>query len=76
MILLIKFPSRCDWYQGENNAGNYIKYRTLFPAMISDWRVKWNMGNFASCSFQLANYMEPAETPRAAAGQVYERRRQ
>jgi len=61
---LIKFPIKgAIWYQGENNAGNYIKYRTLFPAMISDWRSRWNLGNFTFLFVQLANYMEPAETP-------------
>ncbi|MBX9584390.1 MAG: sialate O-acetylesterase [Gemmataceae bacterium] len=29
------------WYQGESNAGRAAEYRTLFPAMISDWRAKW-----------------------------------
>ncbi len=36
---LINFPIKgVIWYQGENNAGNYVKYRSLFPAMINDWR--------------------------------------
>jgi sialate O-acetylesterase len=26
------------WYQGENNAGNALQYRRLFPAMINNWR--------------------------------------
>lgn len=26
------------WYQGENNAGNALQYRQLFPAMIENWR--------------------------------------
>jgi sialate O-acetylesterase len=29
------------WYQGESNAGKPIEYRTLFAAMIGDWRKKW-----------------------------------
>jgi sialate O-acetylesterase len=29
------------WYQGESNAGKAIEYRTLFPALIRDWRSKW-----------------------------------
>jgi sialate O-acetylesterase len=29
------------WYQGESNAGRAAEYRTLFPAMISDWRARW-----------------------------------
>ena len=26
------------WYQGENNAGEAYRYRSLFPNMINDWR--------------------------------------
>jgi sialate O-acetylesterase len=51
------------WYQGENNAGNYVKYRSLFPAMINDWRNKWKIGDFTFLFVQLANYMEPVEVP-------------
>jgi sialate O-acetylesterase len=29
------------WYQGESNAGKPLEYRTLFAAMIRDWRSKW-----------------------------------
>ncbi|MBK7403937.1 MAG: 9-O-acetylesterase [Phycisphaerales bacterium] len=29
------------WYQGESNRGIAYEYRTLFPAMITDWRKKW-----------------------------------
>jgi sialate O-acetylesterase len=61
---IIKFPIKgVIWYQGENNAGNYVKYRTLFPAMINDWRNKWNVGNFTFLFVQLANYMEPSQFP-------------
>ncbi|TDW48133.1 sialate O-acetylesterase [Flavobacterium sp. 270] len=30
------------WYQGETNVGRAEQYKTLFPAMIKDWRSKWN----------------------------------
>ncbi len=61
---LIQFPIRgVIWYQGENNAGRYVKYRTLFPAMINDWRNKWQIGNFSFLFVQLANYMEPPLVP-------------
>ncbi|CAH1793020.1 unnamed protein product [Owenia fusiformis] len=33
------------WYQGEGNAGQSAEYSCLFPAMISDWRTKWNARN-------------------------------
>jgi sialate O-acetylesterase len=29
------------WYQGESNCHNPIQYRTLFPALINDWRRMW-----------------------------------
>ena len=61
---IVNFPIKgVIWYQGENNAGNYIKYRSLFPAMIKDWRNKWNIGDFTFLFVQLANYMEPPQTP-------------
>jgi sialate O-acetylesterase len=61
---LISFPIRgVIWYQGENNAGNYVKYRNLFPAMINDWRAKWNIGDFTFLFVQLANFMEPSALP-------------
>jgi sialate O-acetylesterase len=34
------------WYQGESNAGRAYEYRTLFPAMIQDWRKAWAQGDF------------------------------
>lgn len=30
------------WYQGESNVGRATQYEKLFPAMIKDWREKWN----------------------------------
>ncbi len=61
---LINYPIKgVIWYQGENNAGNYLKYRELFPAMIHDWRSKWQTGDFTFLFVQLANYMEPPQVP-------------
>jgi sialate O-acetylesterase len=51
------------WYQGESNAGRAHQYRTLFPALITDWRKKWNIGDFPFYYVQLANYMKSAELP-------------
>lgn len=51
------------WYQGENNAGANVKYRTQFPQMIENWRQKWQIGSFPFLFVQLANYMEPANVP-------------
>jgi sialate O-acetylesterase len=45
------------WYQGESNANNYAGlYRTLFEAMIRDWRQAWGQGDFPFLFVQLANY--------------------
>jgi sialate O-acetylesterase len=34
------------WYQGEANVGGAYQYRTLFPAMIANWRADWGQGDF------------------------------
>lgn len=45
------------WYQGESNANNLAwLYRTLFEAMIRDWRQAWGQGDFPFLYVQLANY--------------------
>jgi sialate O-acetylesterase len=44
------------WYQGEANVGRERQYRTLFPAMIADWRRAWNQGDFPFLFVQIAPY--------------------
>ncbi len=44
------------WYQGEANTGRADQYRTLFPAMITDWRAKWQQGDFPFLFAQLAPF--------------------
>ena len=56
------------WYQGESNAGNPWLYRTLFPAMITDWRKQWTAANpdekdFPFYFVQLANFMAQQPDP-------------
>ncbi|MEJ2052585.1 MAG: sialate O-acetylesterase, partial [Calditrichaceae bacterium] len=51
------------WYQGESNAEEAYKYRSLFPALIRDWRRRWDEGNFPFLFVQLANYMERKQQP-------------
>ena len=34
------------WYQGESNAEQAHLYRSLFPAMVQNWRSDWNQGDF------------------------------
>jgi sialate O-acetylesterase len=51
------------WYQGESNVGRAREYQKLFPALIADWRQKWNQGNFPFLYVQLANFMEVKDQP-------------
>ncbi|CAN5605662.1 sialate O-acetylesterase [soil metagenome] len=51
------------WYQGESNADRAFQYRSLFPAMIKDWRQHWNEGDFPFYFVQLANFMKAADKP-------------
>jgi len=44
------------WYQGESNQGNTKQYQTLFPAMITDWRTRWNSREFPFLFVQVAPY--------------------
>ncbi len=46
------------WYQGESNAGKPEPYKKLLPALIYDWRNKWNDANLPFLYVQLANFME------------------
>lgn len=56
------------WYQGEANAldNRSAQYRTLFPALIKDWRAQWGY-EFPFLFVQLAgfghNKPDPAEYP-------------
>lgn len=51
------------WYQGENNAGKAYQYRTLFPMMIQDWRIRWGNGYMPFLFVQLANYKTKKAEP-------------
>jgi sialate O-acetylesterase len=51
------------WYQGESNADRPIEYRTLFPALIEDWRNNWHEGKFPFLFVQLPNFMEAQPEP-------------
>jgi sialate O-acetylesterase len=54
------------WYQGESNAGRSYQYRTLFPALIRDWRAAWGEGDLPFYFVQLPNWQpvkpEPSES--------------
>ena len=44
------------WYQGEANVGAAYQYRTLFPALIADWRANWGQGDFPFGFVQIAPF--------------------
>lgn len=46
------------WYQGESNASpeRASLYAKLMPALITDWREKWQQGNFPFLYVQLTSY--------------------
>lgn len=58
------------WYQGESNTGRPQEYASLQPAMIADWRQKWNQPATPFLFVQLPGFMEmnylPAESQWAA----------
>jgi sialate O-acetylesterase len=45
------------WYQGEGNASRPRQYKSLFPAMVKDWRARWGIGDFPFYYVQIAPYM-------------------
>eukprot|EP00937_MAST-01D_sp_MAST-1D-sp2_P000500 g500.t1 len=44
------------WYQGEANAGSPHHYSCAFPAMIADWRAKFELPEMSFFFVQLAAY--------------------
>lgn len=63
----LQFPIKgAIWYQGESNVDRAHQYRRLFPAMITDWRKQWGIGDFPFYFVQLANFMQVDATPAAA----------
>ncbi|WNJ18290.1 sialate O-acetylesterase [Pontibacter sp. G13] len=59
------------WYQGEGNRFDPASYQSLFPAMVKDWRARWNLGDFPFFYVQIAPYMygdnEVFQTPKNTA---------
>lgn len=55
------------WYQGESNAGRAWQYRSLFPAMIQNWRDDWKQGDFPFLYVQLAPFMKIVNEPSESA---------
>lgn len=55
------------WYQGESNAGRAYEYRTLFPAMIADWRRNFRQSEMPFLFVQLAPFMSKVDEPKDSA---------
>ncbi len=52
---LVNFPIRgALWYQGESNANDPL-YDKLLAALITDWRKRWQIGDFPFLIVQLPN---------------------
>jgi sialate O-acetylesterase len=51
------------WYQGESNTGRADEYAKLQPAMINDWRMKWNEPNAPFLYVQLPGFMDYSYLP-------------
>lgn len=51
------------WYQGEDNVSAPTDYRTLFPTLIDDWRIRWQQGYLPFLYVQLANHMKTKPEP-------------
>jgi len=45
------------WYQGESNRAEPQKYKKLFPAMVKDWRTRWDIGDFPFYYVQIAPFV-------------------
>ncbi len=58
------------WYQGEANTSRPEEYAALQPALIKDWRNKWNLGDLPFLYAQLPGFMDynylPSESNWAA----------
>lgn len=44
------------FYQGESNTARGAQYRTLFPAMIKEWRALWGQGDIPFLFIQLPRF--------------------
>ena len=51
------------WYQGEANTGRPKEYNKLLPALIADWRNKWQQGFLPFIFVQLPGFMEVQYLP-------------
>ena len=50
------------WYQGESDSSHAFQYRTLFPALIQDWRKAWGV-ELPFYFVQVTNFGPPLADP-------------
>jgi sialate O-acetylesterase len=55
------------WYQGEANADRAYQYNELLQTMITDWRLRFGVGDFGFHIVSLANYMKTSAVPQESA---------
>lgn len=71
---LIPFGVRgAIFYQGESNRTRWEQYRTLFPALIGDWRQSFGSGDFPFLYVQIAPHRynnDKGEAPRLREAQA------
>jgi sialate O-acetylesterase len=58
------------WYPGEANGKleTAALYRIQLPLLVTDWRTRWNQGDFPFAWVQLPNFKEPTTDPGAPSG--------
>ncbi len=54
------------WYQGESNAGNAYKYRSMHPGMVENWRADFKNPDLAFYFVQLAPFGNTPKAPGAS----------
>ena len=71
---LIPYAIRgATWYQGERNSKSIedgILYATQLQTLITDWRSRWEQGEFPFITVQLPNYKARVEQPVQTTGWV------
>ncbi len=55
------------WYQGESNTPDPARYSEKFSTMINQWRQLFNQPQLPFMFVQLANFMQPDDTPTESA---------
>ncbi len=51
------------WYQGEANTSRAAEYRRMFPALINNWRGRWQQAELPFLFVQLAGFMPVKDQP-------------